>query len=147
MKNLFTPLLLVATALQAADVHSSRQIAEASEKLLSKGAPFASADMGRYGGHYAMLAVRNTTGSAEVHEHEADYFIVEKGSATLITGGTVQQPKVQKAGEIRGTSISGGEKHALSGGDIVEIPAGQPHQLIIEKGKTFSYFVVKVQGQ
>jgi quercetin dioxygenase-like cupin family protein len=35
----------------------------------------------------------------------------------------------------------------LSTGDIVHIPAGTPHQLLLDKGKPFTYFVVKVTGQ
>jgi quercetin dioxygenase-like cupin family protein len=64
-----------------------------------------------------------------------------------LTGGKVVNPKTIKPGEIRGTSISGGERHTLSTGDIVHIPAGVPHQILLEKGKPFTYFVVKVTGQ
>ena len=94
-----------------------------------------------------MLAYREETGSSEVHEHEADIFVIEDGEATIVTGGKVVNPKTQKPGEIRGTSITGGERHMLATGDIVHIPAGTPHQLMIEKGKPFMYFVVKVTGQ
>ena len=66
--------------------------------------------------------------------------------ATLVTGGTLVNPQTQKSGEIRGTSISGGERHPVQAGDIIHIPAGVPHQLVVEKGP-FEYFVVKVTGQ
>ena len=82
-----------------------------------------------------------------MHEHEADIFIIEKGEATLLSGGKMVNPHTQKPGEIRGTSISGGERHMVAAGDIIHIPAGEPHQLLIEAGKPFTYFVVKVTGQ
>lgn len=144
------PLLLaVARVLYSApvDIYSSKQVADTSSKLLNKKAQFASADLARYGNHYTMLAVRDRTGSSEVHEHEADIFIIEKGEAMLLSGGKMVNPHTQKPGEIRGTSISGGERHTVAAGDIIHIPAGEPHQLLIEAGKPFTYFVVKVTGQ
>ncbi len=129
------------------DIYSVKDLRSMTDKLARKGTPFAAQDIARYGNHYTMLAYREATGSAEVHEHEADFFVVESGDATIVTGGKLVNPKTQKPGEIRGASIDGGERHALAAGDIVHIPAGTPHQLLIEKGKPFAYFVVKVTGQ
>jgi mannose-6-phosphate isomerase-like protein (cupin superfamily) len=117
------------------------------DQLLSKHDPFASDDLGKYGNHYFLLAARNNTGSSELHEHEADVFVVEQGEASFITGGTMINPKTTAAGEIRGTGIQGGQRHTLSVGDVVQVPAGVPHQLILDKGQPFVYFVVKVSGQ
>lgn len=117
------------------------------DKLAQKGTPFASQDIARYGNHYTMLAYREATGSSELHEHDADIFVVQSGEATIVTGGKMVNAKTEKPGEIRGTSINGGEKHTLAAGDIIHIPAGTPHQLLIQKGKPFAYFVVKVSGQ
>ena len=33
----------------------------------------------------------------------------------------------------------------LAAGDAVHIPANTPHQLLVENGKQFTYFVIKVQ--
>lgn len=148
-------LLLLAAAAFAADqnrdknvdIYSTKDLAAIRAKLAQKGAPFAAQDLARYGNHYTMLAFRNATGSAEVHEHEADIFVVESGDATLVTGGKLVNAHTQKSGEIRGTSIDGGERHPVATGDIIHIPAGVPHQLLVEKGKPFAYFVVKVTGQ
>jgi mannose-6-phosphate isomerase-like protein (cupin superfamily) len=132
---------------QGVDIYSTKDLAAAKDKLAQKRAPFAAQELARYGNHYTMLAYREATGSAEVHEHEADIFVVQSGEATVVTGGKLINGKAQKPGEIRGTSIDGGERHALAAGDIIHIPAGVPHQLLIEKGKAFTYFVVKVTGQ
>ncbi len=145
-KTLF--LMLAAVSLsQAVDIYSTKDLKAVEQKLAQKGTPFASRDLARYGNHYTMLAHRESTGSSEVHEHEADIFIVESGEATIVTGGKMVNPQTQKPGEIRGSSLTGGERHALAAGDIIHIPAGTPHQLLVEKGKPFTYFVVKVTGQ
>ncbi len=145
----FAALLTLLLSFQArpADFYSNKQIAQTSDKLLAKGTPFASDELARYKGHYTLLAVRHATGSAEVHEHEADYFVVEKGEAILLIGGKLVNPHTAKPGEIRGTSLTGGERHTVATGDVVHIPAGEPHQLLIDKSKPFAYFVIKVMGQ
>lgn len=141
-------LALVAMSLKGAvDIYSTRDLKTEEQKLAEKKEPFASQELARYGNHYTMLAHREATGSSEVHEQEADIFVVETGEATIVTGGKVVNPKTQKPGEIRGSSITGGERHRLAAGDIIHIPAGVPHQLLIEKGQPFTYFVVKVTGQ
>jgi mannose-6-phosphate isomerase-like protein (cupin superfamily) len=137
----------IALAGDAVDVYSAKDLAAMRQRLEQKRATFANADLARYGNHYTLLAVREGTGSAEVHQHEADIFVVESGEATLLSGGTVASPRVEKPGEIRGSSIQGGHKRQLAAGDIVHIPAGVPHQLLIDRGQTFAYFVIKVTGQ
>ena len=129
------------------DIYTVKDIQSRANKLAAEKKPFASEDIARYGNHYSMLAYREATGASELHEHEADIFVVENGTGTLLTGGEVVNAKTVKPGEIRGTSITGGERHAVSAGDIVHIPAGVPHQILLKKGKPFTYFVVKVTGQ
>lgn len=138
---------LALAADQRVDIYSANDLANMAHKLAQKQAPFASVDLERYGNHYTMLARREATGSAEVHQHEADIFVIEGGEATIVTGGKVLNGRMEKAGEIRGSSIQGGERHLLQTGDIIHIPAGVPHQLLIQKGKPFTYFVIKATGQ
>ena len=128
------------------DIYTVKDLKTMGQALAQGGKPFASRNLTRYGNHYTMLAMREATGSSEVHEHEADIFVVENGQATIVTGGKVVNPHTEKPGEIRGTSITGGERHQLATGDIIHIPAGVPHQLVIEKAP-FDYFVIKVTGQ
>ncbi|MBV9761465.1 MAG: cupin domain-containing protein [Acidobacteriaceae bacterium] len=138
---------LTLAADQKVDIYSANDLADMTHKLAQKRAPFAAVELKRYGNHYTMLAHREATGSAEVHEHEADIFVIEGGEATIVTGGNVMNPRTEKAGEIRGSSIEGGERHLLRTGDIIHIPAGVPHQLLIETAKPFTYFVIKATGQ
>ena len=129
------------------DIHSAKDLETKKEELAKKRTQFASVNLERYGNHYTMLAYREATGSSELHEHEADVFFVTSGSATLITGGKMANAHPEKTGELRGTSIEGGERHVLRAGDVVHIPAGTPHQMLIDKGTPVTYFVVKVTGQ
>lgn len=129
------------------DIYSAKELQAKSQALARKQSRFASQDLARYGNHYTMLALREATGSAEVHEHEADIFVVQSGEAILVSGGKIVNGHTQNQGEIRGTSIDGGERHKVTAGDIIHIPARTPHQLLIDEGTPFTYFVVKVAGQ
>ena len=60
-------------------------------------------------------------------------------------GGTVVGGHTSAPDEIRGTSITGGEKKILGAGDAVHIPAKVPHQMLVANGKKVTYFVVKVE--
>jgi mannose-6-phosphate isomerase-like protein (cupin superfamily) len=136
----------VARAQSKVDIYTANELRNMGQELAKERKPFANRDLARYSNHYTMLAARESTGSSELHEHEADLFVVENGAATIITGGKILNAHTQKAGEVRGTSIEGGERHLLRAGDILHIPAGVPHQLLVEKAP-FDYFVLKVTGQ
>jgi mannose-6-phosphate isomerase-like protein (cupin superfamily) len=101
--------------------------------------------LANYPGHYTMIVYRDKDGEVEVHQRFADVIFVMSGKATLITGGTTQDEKVVKPGEIRGTSIAGGSQSKLEEGDLVHIPANTPHQLLILPGSSITYITIKVE--
>src|ERR1700723_583497 len=105
----------------------------------------ASSKLSDYPNHFSMIALRSKNGGAEIHENYADFFFVVRGSAKLLTGGTVQDAKTVNPGEIRGKSVLNGVETTLNQGDIVHIPATVPHQLLLPEGGTFLYFVIKVK--
>jgi mannose-6-phosphate isomerase-like protein (cupin superfamily) len=148
-KSIF--LIVAASALFAAqtsvDHYSVSDLNAIKDKLSSTHPTFKSESLKHYKGHYTMVAHREATGSSEVHEHEADFFVIEDGEGTMLTGGKLVKAHVESPGELRGTSISGGEKIQFAPGDIFHIPAGVPHQMLVEKGKPVTYFVLKVSGQ
>jgi len=147
MKATILPILLSAAVLLAAArsefrYWSTDQLRDTESHLSSqeKGGFTTLAD---FGTHNVMLAVRHGNGQAELHEHMADVFVVRAGNATLVTGGEMAGAKTTAPGEQRGSSITGGSRQALAPGDVVHIPAGLPHQLLMKDGDTFSYLVVK----
>jgi len=151
MKKCILPFLafavLFAQSNAAVDHYSTAQLTAIKDKLSAGHPTYKSEALQKYKGHYTLLAHREATGSSEVHEHEADIFVIEDGEGTLITGGKLLHSHIEKPGELRGTSIAGGEKVHYAPGDIFHIPAGVAHQLLVEKGKQVTYFVVKVTGQ
>jgi mannose-6-phosphate isomerase-like protein (cupin superfamily) len=106
---------------------------------------FASERLADFGNHYTMVAYREGNGEAEYHETEADLFVVSSGSAILVVGGKLANGKTTAPGEIRGPSIEGGARQKISAGDVVHIPPKTPHQVLLEPGTQFTYFVLKVK--
>lgn len=104
----------------------------------------ASEQLATFGNHLTMIAHREADGEAEVHDTQADVFVVQNGNATLVLGGEVVGGRTTGPGETRAPSIKGGSKHLIGAGDVVHIPAKVPHQLLIRSGQKFDYFVVKV---
>ncbi len=127
----------------AAQLKQMAQKLEQQESFRTTGS--AGETLDKYPGSFTMLTVRNTSGGAELHEHYADIFFVVDGEATLTSGGTVVDAKTTAPGEIRGSAVSGGAEQKLGIGDVVHISPNTPHQLSISKGKSFTYFVVKVK--
>jgi uncharacterized protein GlcG (DUF336 family)/mannose-6-phosphate isomerase-like protein (cupin superfamily) len=103
----------------------------------AKGQPLLEVD-----GYKVHASRRDKAGLVEVHEFETDVVYVLEGSATLVTGGTLVEPKVTAPGEIRAPRVEGGETRQLAKGDVVVIPQGQPHWFK-EASNPFLYFVVK----
>ena len=91
------------------------------------------------------LSVRTSSGGAEVHAHYDDLMIVEQGSATLITGGTVVAGTTSADGETHGSGIDGGVRRTIAVGDVVIVPAGLPHQLLIPPGVVYAAMVAKIK--
>jgi mannose-6-phosphate isomerase-like protein (cupin superfamily) len=134
----------------SADFHywSSNEVKGYGQRLSPKmnAQKVASETLANFGNHQFVVAHREASGQAEIHEHQADLFIVQSGEATLILGGEVVGGTTTAPNEIRGSSIKGGEKRALKAGDIVHIGTKVPHQLLLEPGKKFTYAVLKVDS-
>ena len=93
-----------------------------------------------------MLSRRQTDGMPEWHENQADVFLVQSGSATLVVGGTLVGAESTEPHEKRNGTIQGGVRQKLSAGDVVRIPPKVPHQILLDGSPEFTYFVVKVKG-
>lgn len=115
------------------------------QELAAKGNGSASETLEKYPHHYTMLAFRRGGGGGELHEHFADIFFILDGHATVFTGGQLVDAKTTAPGEIRGKSVEGGTRQELRAGDVVHIPAGMPHQMLLNEGDSVTYFVIKVE--
>ncbi|HEV2273771.1 MAG TPA: hypothetical protein VGR96_06365 [Acidobacteriaceae bacterium] len=115
------------------------------EAAAAKGDGSASETLEKYPHHYTMLAFRRSSGGGELHQHFADIFYILDGRATVITGGQIVDQKTTAPGEIRGKSVDGGTRQELTAGDVVHIPAGMPHQMLLSGGETITYFVIKAE--
>lgn len=87
---------------------------------------------------------REGPGMVEVHTKDTDILYVLKGSATVVTGGTMVDGNPIADNEIRGREITGGESRKLVPGDAMIIPNGVPHWFK-EVQAPFLYYVVKVR--
>ncbi|HZT33910.1 MAG TPA: cupin domain-containing protein [Bryobacteraceae bacterium] len=104
----------------------------------------ATQQLAKFGNHLVMVAHREGDGEAELHETQADVFVVQSGAGTLIVGGTMVNGRNTAPGEVRGPSINGGEKRSLGPGDIVNIPSKIPHQVLVASGQQITYAIVKI---
>ena len=97
-----------------------------------------------FGNHLMEISHRDATGRAELHKVKADVIVVQSGSATLLTGGEVIDPVPTAENEIQGTGIKGGVRREIGVGDVIQIPAGVPHQFFLKPGTQITYLIVKV---
>ena len=95
---------------------------------------------------YFILAHREADGQPEVHETQVDVIVVQSGSATLLVGGTLLNGETASPHEKRNGTIQGGVRQKIAVGDIIRIPAGMPHQMLLDGAHDVTYLVVKVKG-
>jgi mannose-6-phosphate isomerase-like protein (cupin superfamily) len=100
--------------------------------------------VGTWGNHSLIVAHRDESGEAEIHEGKVDVMFIQSGEAELVIGGTVPDAKTTGAGEMRGTHIEGGEHQAVRPGDVIRIPARAPHQMLLKSGQKIDYYTVKI---
>jgi mannose-6-phosphate isomerase-like protein (cupin superfamily) len=155
MKTLALVLLGAAIALPAGsepkgfEHWNASQLKDIEKDLSAKisGKPIAGKVLADFDNHSIQVSYREGEGEAELHETLVDIFFVQNGQAILTIGGEVIEPKTIRPHEIRGRSIKGGENKKLSAGDLVHVPAGLPHQLKVDSGSHFTYYVVKVESK
>lgn len=138
MKLLPILALLVATAVLAADPDGFAMYKASEIQSRLKAAKLdeykAGADrVATWGNHGLLLVRREGDGAAETHNTQVDVITVISGEGTLVVGGTMVDGKTTAPNEIRGKSITGGSRHAMAPGDVIHVPAGVPHQMLVPK--------------
>jgi mannose-6-phosphate isomerase-like protein (cupin superfamily) len=94
-----------------------------------------------------VLAQRRKAGEAEMHDTTNHVFIVVDGEATLVTGGTMVNPRQTGPNQWRAPSVLGGETYHLTKGDIITIPAKTPHWFKEVPTETIAYYAVNIESQ
>ena len=117
--------------------------AEQVSKAFEKGTVLYDGDGGKRN-YMVHASHRDKPGMAEIHTKDTDVIYVLEGTTTFVTGGTAVDPKNIAPDEIRGTSISGGDRRTLGKGDVIIVPNGVPHWFKEIPGP-FDYYVVKVR--
>lgn len=81
-----------------------------------------------------ILEDNNVSNLAEVHRLEGDLWFCLEGKVEFVVGGELENPWMEKTKdggendrELKAQSIKEGISHLLQKGDILWIPAGQPH--------------------
>jgi uncharacterized RmlC-like cupin family protein len=137
-------LIMCLLAADTSKVWTGAEIKSLEQKMAAKKEKVATESLAVLSNYQMTVSYRNASGEAELHQTKNDIFYVISGGCTLVTGGTVQAQHVTQPHEIRGASISGGQKRKLGPGDFLTIPAGVPHQMLLDAGSEITYAVVKV---
>jgi len=90
------------------------------------------------------FAERKRPGKVEQHADWNDEIIIQEGDVQLNFGGTSVNAKPTRPGEKLGDSIRDGKSVLMHPGDIVTIPAGMPHQMLIQS-PTMRYILLKTR--
>ncbi len=98
--------------------------------------------------HYfaAVAHLEPGPGFSESHADWSDLYVIFSGNASMVLGGTIPNPTETTPGEVRGATIEGGTVQRIAEGDIVQVPAGTPHHVIVGPGEQITYFIFKVRG-
>jgi mannose-6-phosphate isomerase-like protein (cupin superfamily) len=97
-----------------------------------------------FGDHILSISHRDKSGRVEIHERKADVLVIQSGSATFVCGGTIVNPVHVAPGEVQGSEIRGGTGRTVGPGDVIEVPAGLPHQFLLAPGSQITYLVIKI---
>jgi mannose-6-phosphate isomerase-like protein (cupin superfamily) len=137
----------VAQSTGKAEVFSSAQIRSQFDQLAQQAGAKGSggSTLADYGALAIKLSERTVSGGAEIHAHFDDVMLVTEGKATLVTGGDLIDAYTVSDGETGGTGIRNGVTQSVASGDVIHIPAGTPHQLLIAPGTSYSALVIKVK--
>ncbi len=94
-----------------------------------------------------LMIRRDKPGEVEVHTEQNDVIVIESGQATVTMGGTVLGNREIRPTEWRGGVATGGKSYRVARGDLILIPAGIPHQVLVSKGQAVTYLAIKTARQ
>lgn len=94
--------------------------------------------------HYSFFVHKEQGQPAESHATVAEFWIVMGGEAKVQTGGTMGVTTTKSPGELTSDTLEGGTTYTLKKGDVVYIPVGVPHRVLVEPGQKLDFLMLKV---
>jgi mannose-6-phosphate isomerase-like protein (cupin superfamily) len=81
---------------------------------------------------------------AEMHESVAEFWIVMDGQASVQAGGKLGTTKTKGPGEFASDTLDGATTYDLKKGDVLYIPIGVPHRVLVGPGQKLDFLMIKV---
>ena len=84
---------------------------------------------------------------SEVEQHDAwdDILAIYGGRGFIRHGGTWENSTLIYQGERRGGTLTDPQEVAVGAGDVIRIPAGEPHRIVPDGDSPLTYLVLKVR--
>jgi mannose-6-phosphate isomerase-like protein (cupin superfamily) len=98
-------------------------------------------------GSTILIIRREKDGEVEVHKVMNDVILIKSGHAKFLVGGEVSGNRETKPTEWRGGEITGATTYELAQGDLLYIPAGVPHKMLVAPKSAVTYVTVKIPTQ
>ncbi len=77
--------------------------------------------------HHAAVEYRQSSTPASLHLRMAEFFYVVDGSADLILGGTLTNPRCLNSSNLAGDGVEGGVAHKVKKGTYILVPENTVH--------------------
>ena len=92
----------------------------------------------------AAVEIWRGAGKPAVHPAQAEYVVVVAGTGSMVSGGTLVDPKTTNPNLVEGSRIEGGTTRTLAPGDVFLVPAGVPHWFDVPAGGSLALLGTKL---
>jgi len=124
---------------------SGKELSDVLKKGLTPGALVSQVILAKHPTYLIYMTTRDKSGQSEVHQNWNDNIFIQDGETNFVVGGAATDAKEREPGKLRGSSISGGKTVVLHAGDYLFVPAGVPHQMIVQPGQRATFLDFKTR--